>query len=115
MLSRRRCLAVAAACAANVNGFAQPSTSLRFLEAAPQDLFGHYVTSLLVTAVERSKLPLRIESVPSSSVIQGRLELELIRPASHLNLMWPQPDAQKGCAPAWWGAPFSGMVDCLTS
>ncbi|MBV8124265.1 MAG: hypothetical protein JO370_09310 [Paucibacter sp.] len=61
---------------------------MRYLETAPQDLFGRYVVDLLTTAVERSGLPLQLSAVPSFHVSQGRLEQELIRPASRLDLMW---------------------------
>jgi len=87
MLNRRQCLAASAAWGVSTRSRAQVPV-LRHLQVQAYDDFGRYVVELMGLALQRSALPLRLEAVPSFQISQGRVELELGRERSRLDMVW---------------------------
>lgn len=89
MLGRRQCLI--ASLAALGCGKARSATAapvLRYMESAGADLFNTYAVALLGMALQRAGLPHRLKAQPFDPMSQGRMELELNRSNSPLDVMW---------------------------
>jgi len=89
MPDRRQCLiASLAALGAGSGRSAVAAPVLRYMESAGADLFNSYAATLLGQALQRAGLPHRLEAEPFSPMSQGRMELELNRSDSRLDVMW---------------------------
>lgn len=73
----------------------QRGETLRLIAPPAHDRFGRYLLALLQRAAEEAGTGLRIETVASVRMTQGRAELEVASPTGRVDLMWGMSSAQR--------------------
>lgn len=96
MPSRRQWLIATAATALSAHARGETQTEvLRYLKAPRSDLFSRYAIELLGLALRRAGLRHRLQAVVGDWMTQGRMELEMARPQSQLDIMWAMTDRSR--------------------